>query len=275
MRVLLLMMVLACSGSPPAPVAPKGVSPELSTALAPLDWWLGDWEVCGGNAPRYTEHWTAASGAMYGVALTESGFEVMIVDDGEGEVADGVLRFIAMPQGARAVEFRQKDVGTRTVTFANPEHDDPKQITYSRDGDIVRAVLFGTKLLKFEFCASTRTAAPELEDADRKFAADTAARGTAGWLAAFDPQGGMMRRGSRVEGAAIGEMMDPLLSKGRLAWDPIASHRQGALGFTVGKATYTGEDSWQSSYVSIWRQQPDGSWKVLFDTGRPVQKPAP
>jgi ketosteroid isomerase-like protein len=68
--------------------------------------------------------------------------------------------------------------------------------------------------------------------------------------------------------------MAPLLGQGWLAWEPSASRRLGTLGFTVGKAIYTGADSWQSSYVTIWRQQPDGAWKVLFDTGRAVQKPS-
>jgi ketosteroid isomerase-like protein len=68
--------------------------------------------------------------------------------------------------------------------------------------------------------------------------------------------------------------MTPTLTSGRLAWAPIASGKSGALGFTVGKATFTGarpEDGWRSTYVTIWRRQPDGTWKVLFDTGRPVQ----
>ena len=278
MRTLIFLALVACGGAKPAPTPPAPVSPELSPALAPLNWWLGDWQSGGGQCgtgPSYTEHWIAVSGAIYGVAFSAQGFEVMIVDDGEGEVADGVLRFIAMPQGARSVEFIKREDGERTITFANPSHDDPKQITYSRETDQLRAVLFGKGLLKFDFCPTTRQAAPELEAADRAFAADTAARGIEGWMAAFEPQGGMMRRGSRVEGAAIREMMSGLLAKGRLAWDPFASGRAGTLGFTVGKATYTGEDTWQSSYVTIWRQQPDGSWKVLFDTGRPVQKPAP
>ena len=33
------------------------------------------------------------------------------------------------------------------------------------------------------------------------------------------------------------------------------------------------EDGWRSTYVTIWHRQPDGAWKVLFDTGRPVQEP--
>jgi hypothetical protein len=273
MRALLFVMLVGCGGAKPAPTTSEVVSPELSPALAPLNWWLGDWQSCGGG--QLKEHWTAVSGAMYGVGFSAQGFEVMIVDDGEGEVADGVLRFIAMPQGATSVEFTQQELGTRTVTFANPAHDDPKQITYAREGDQLRAVLFGTKFLKFDFCAGTREAAPELEAADRAFSADTSARGVEGWLAAFDAQGGMMRRGNRIEGAAIRDAMSGLLSKGKLVWEPVSSARAGTLGFTVGKATYTGPETWQSSYVTIWRQQPDGSWKVLFDTGRGVQKPAP
>jgi hypothetical protein len=273
MRALLFVMLVGCGAAKPETSTPRNVSPELSPALAPLDWWLGDWQSCGGA--QLQEHWVAVSGAMYGIGFSAQGFEVMIVDDGEGAVADGVLRFIAMPQGATSVEFSQRELGDRTVTFANPAHDDPKQITYARDGANLRAVLFGTKFLKFDFCPGTHQSAPELEAADRAFSADTSVRGIEGWVAAFDPQGGMMRRGNRVEGPGIRDAMSGLLAKGKLVWEPVASARQGTLGFTVGKATYTGPDSWQSSYVTIWRQQPDGSWKVLFDTGRTVQKPAP
>jgi ketosteroid isomerase-like protein len=86
----------------------------------------------------------------------------------------------------------------------------------------------------------------------------------------------MMRRAGRVEYAAIADAMRPTLSAGRLDWAPIASGKVGDLGFTVGKATFTGarpEDGWRSTYVTIWHRQPDGAWKVLFDTGRPVQEP--
>ncbi len=273
MRALLFLIVVACGGARSAPATPDVSNPELSPALAPLAWWLGDWQACAN--PQLEEHWVAVSGALYGVSFSPHGYEVMIVDDGDGEVADGVLRFIAMPQGVRSVEFSQRELGERTVTFANPSHDDPKQITYARDGEQLRAVLFGTKFLKLDFCASTREPGPELEAADRAFSAATSARGVDGWVAAFDPQGGMMRRGDRIEGAAIRDAMSGLLAKGKLVWEPVASGKQGTIGFTVGKATYTGEDSWQSSYVTIWRQQQDGSWKVLFDTGRRVQSPAP
>ena len=284
MRNILLVLLVGCGGAPPTPAPPpQPPNPELSPALAPLQWWLGDWQSGGGTCGegrRLSEHWIAVSGAMYGVSFSEAehdpgpNFEVMIVDDGEGDVVDGVLRFIAIPNGMRSVEFKRQDIGKETVTFANPEHDDPKQITYAKNGEQLRAVLFGTSFVKFDFCPGTRLRGFELEDADRAFAADTAARGVDGWAAAFDRQGGMLRKGNRIEGAGIRAAMTPLLSAGKLAWAPVASGREGTLGFTVGKATYTGEESWESSYVTIWRQQPDGAWKVLFDTGRAVQKPA-
>lgn len=78
----------------------------------------------------------------------------------------------------------------------------------------------------------------------------------------------------RIEYAAIADAMAPTLTLGRLAWAPIASGRAGELGFTVGKAAFTAaraEDSWRSTYATIWRHQADGRWKALFDTGRIIQ----
>jgi ketosteroid isomerase-like protein len=43
--------------------------------------------------------------------------------------------------------------------------------------------------------------------------------------------------------------------------------------YTVGKATFAGADSWQSTYVTVWKRQSDGTWKVLFDTSRSVNEP--
>ncbi len=263
----------SASGST-APAA--AATAELSPALAPLAWWLGDWDAADGNG---SEHWIAAAGAIYGIGLHPGGFEVLVVDDGDGPGRpDGVLRLFAMPDGKRSVEFRQRTLGEHAATFANDEHDFPKTITYqlAPDGAGLGAVLGGGKQIAFTFRRGTRTPAPELEAADLAFAADTARRGVDGWVAAFDPAGGLMRKAGRIEYAAIAEVMTPTLTSGRLAWAPIASGKSGDLGFTVGKATFTGatpDDGWRSTYVTIWRRQPDGSWKVLFDTGRIVHAP--
>lgn len=276
MRHLLLAFVIGCSspatpvGEPLRPHPPKPPSAELSPALAPLDWWLGTWQADHG-----TETWIAASGAIYGIGLANDGtFEVMIVDDADGPGhADGKLRFFAMPRGSGSTQFDLSKLEASGATFANPAHDFPKTINYRLDHGLAATVAGDGKAENFAFKPITPEAAPELERADLAFAADTAARHIDGWVAAFAPDGGMLRKGQRIEGAAaITDAMKELLASGRLDWKPIASGKLGKVGFTVGKASFAGADSWKSTYVTIWKQQPDGNWKVWFDTGRPVNE---
>jgi hypothetical protein len=83
----------------------------------------------------------------------------------------------------------------------------------------------------------------------------------------------MMRKTGRIEGAdAIRETMGPVLASLKVEWAPIASGKRGDIGWTVGKAAFSGVESFRSTYVTIWKKQADGSWKVLFDTGRAVQE---
>lgn len=280
LRSVLAMFVLLAACAQPglapmrSPSQTTAASPELSPALAPLAWWLGDWDASDGKG---SEHWIAAAGAIYGVALRGGHFTVLVVDDGDGPGRpDGVLRLFAMPDGARSAELRQRRITDGAATFADDTREFPRTITYALTADRagLTTVLDGTWRREFRFTRGSRAPASELEAADLAFVAATAERGVDGWVAAFDPQGGMMRRSGRIAYAAIAEAMAPTLTSGKLAWAPIASGRSGDLGFTVGKATFTAarpEDSWRSTYATIWRHQPDGSWKVLFDTGRIVQ----
>ncbi len=273
MRAALIACVLAaCGGSPkPAPVTVPAVA-ELGASLQPLSWWLGTWDGAGG-----TEHWVAASGALYGVAFSHAGgFEVMIVDDSDGGKLDGVWRLWAMPGGTTSVMFTTTMHTDKSAVFANPEHDAPKSIMYERAGTELVARLTGGAEATFRFKAAPYVAAPELEQADLAFAAATKARGVDGWVDAFAPDGWMWRKAGAIARDKIGDAMQPLLTSGVLAWAPIASGKHGSLGYTVGKATFTGKtkaDGWRSTYVTIWKAQPDGTWKVLFDTGRGVDEP--
>jgi ketosteroid isomerase-like protein len=270
MRILALILSLtACGPAQKPPDREPPPSPELSSALLPLAWWVGVWQ-----SPTGIEHWVAADGAIYGIALQDGAqFEVMIIDDGDGGgPADGKLRLFAMPGGMKSVEFANADIKDTTATFSNPAHDYPKTIAYVRDGKQLVATVGGDgKADTYRFERTTMARAPALEAADIAFAKDTAARGIEGWVAAFDPKGGMMTKAGRAEGAdAIRGLMTELLATTKVEWAPIASAVRGDIGFTVGKATFTGKDSWRSTYVSIWKKQPDGTWKVLFDTGRTV-----
>ena len=269
--VLVLVLGGACSAPPrKIPPSPRPVNPELSTALAALGWLPGTY---GDKAS--SETWVAAGGALYGVTLRDAGtFDVAIVDDADGAgPADGVLRFYAMPNGTPPIELRERTrASTESMTqivFAN----DAKSIGYMRRGE---DFIVETDHAMVPRIVGPTPSAPELEAADRAFSDDTGKRGVDGWVAAFAPNGAMMRKAGRIEGAAIGEGMKDLLAEGVLAWSPLASGKRGELGFTVGKATFTDgkshEIEWRSSYVTIWARQPSGAWKVLLDVGRAVNE---
>jgi ketosteroid isomerase-like protein len=67
-----------------------------------------------------------------------------------------------------------------------------------------------------------------------------------------------------------------------LRWQPISAEisKSGDLGYTVGSYTITQKDEKGSAikgsgkYLTVWRLQKDGSWKVEFDTGVPDTPPA-
>ncbi|MFN0253406.1 MAG: hypothetical protein ACKV2T_41435 [Kofleriaceae bacterium] len=283
----LIVVLAACGATPGSPAAPTGgrtpttipakTNPDLSASLAKLSWWLGDWTADDG---RSQEHWVAADGAIYGVSLTDDArFEAMIVDDASGAgPSDGIVRFFAMPGGTKSVEFRAETIDGTAALFGNPTHDDPKKIGYARTGDALRATLHAdsNRLITFDFMRADLPRAKELELEDIAFAERTQRGGIDAWMGAFAPDGGMLRDGQRITGDAIRTMMGPVLADGTLMWAPTDSGIRGTLGFTVGKANFVGKNKtieWRSTYVTIWKQQPDKSWKVLFDVGRQVNEP--
>jgi ketosteroid isomerase-like protein len=76
---------------------------------------------------------------------------------------------------------------------------------------------------------------------------------------------------------AIANLLGP---EGRvsLIWKPLTADiaASGDLGYTLGSFTYKsppnsddseGAGHYTGSYVTIWKKQPDGSWKWVFDSG--------
>jgi ketosteroid isomerase-like protein len=67
-----------------------------------------------------------------------------------------------------------------------------------------------------------------------------------------------------------------------LRWQPISAEisKSGDLGYTVGSYTIARTDEkggaalGSGKYLTVWRLQKDGSWKVEFDTGVPDTSPA-
>lgn len=240
---------------------------------------VGHWE----KGPS-SETWVVSGDSLIGIGMgirdarTEF-FEVMVIDAG-----DKGLTFTAMPNGLRSVNFATESLSDQAAAFRSPDNPFPKSIAYRRDGESLAVQLHGEGRpdSSFAYSPGERDPSPVLEQADRVFAADSASRGADAWADAFVPDGVLWTRNSgRVEGReAIRAAMSPVFAGGEsgLEWQPTASGMspRGDLGFTVGRYRLTrlrdgGEaDTLQSgTYVSIWRRQKDGAWRVVFDTGVP------
>lgn len=123
--------------------------------------------------------------------------------------------------------------------------------------------------------ATTRAA---LQDADRAFDLATSERRLDGWVEFFADDGAMLRPGGAVTGrAAIREHMSPVLrdTSFTLRWNPTHADAgaSGDLGYTVGRYEARRRDAKggtavrTGTYLTIWKKQADGSWKVVLDTG--------
>jgi len=129
--------------------------------------------------------------------------------------------------------------------------------------------------------AATRNA---LLDADRAFNRATAARRTDGWMEFIADDGQMIRSTGTITGrAAIREAMAKAFADTAfsLTWEPLQADAGGAgdLGYTNGRYEARFRDAKGSPvartgrYLTVWKKQADGSWKVVRDIG--VQDPPP
>jgi len=124
-----------------------------------------------------------------------------------------------------------------------------------------------------------------LLQADRDFNSATASKGIDGFSSFLADNVRTLREDKPVvEGkASMTEKWRPLLSNPAMSirWEPItaAVSDHGDLGYTIGMYEITKSDAQgmrtvgTGKYVTIWRKQKDGSWKVEFDSGVPDSAP--
>lgn len=120
-------------------------------------------------------------------------------------------------------------------------------------------------------------------NADREFARAAAEKGLDGWMSFMAPDmvrlpkiGGKLITGrEEVRKADSPIFADP---KRKLQWEPVDAHlfADGKSGVTSGRYKIVVKDaagaekvSATGGYVTGWRQDANGKWKVIFDTGSP------
>lgn len=128
--------------------------------------------------------------------------------------------------------------------------------------------------------AASQSPAEKLELVERDFQRATLERGVDGWNSFFADSGAQLQNTSRiVRGhSAIKALMGEFLASKteRLIWWPVATEvsEKGDMAYTFGASGAVAPDSTgkltiegRGTYLTVWRLQKDGSWKVTADMG--------
>lgn len=101
--------------------------------LDQVQWLAGCWEL---NAPnrRVIERWSVAGGVMTGSSRTWIGGAPRESERLRLFTRGDTLVYEAFPTGQQLAEFKTTSVAEREVVFANPAHDFPQRIVYTRAG---------------------------------------------------------------------------------------------------------------------------------------------
>lgn len=126
-----------------------------------------------------------------------------------------------------------------------------------------------------------------LRNTDIEFAKATAARGVEGWVSYFAQDGSMFPAGGPIVTGkeAIRALMAPAFANPSfsLTWQPTHAEvsRSGDLGYTYGTFESKRNDAEgkpvirRGKYVTIWRKDAGGTWKVVVDIGNLDESPPP
>lgn len=132
---------------------------------------------------------------------------------------------------------------------------------------------------------NTSDASCELMAVDRAFSARAQQIGVPGAFVEFAADDAVMYRNGMepiIGKEAIAKLLEPE-GNASLVWEPLTCDMaaSGDLGYTRGSFVLNvpasgdkpAQGPYKGYYVSIWKKQPDGSWKWVMDTGIVSQVP--
>jgi hypothetical protein len=117
--------------SAPAPAA----SAAPAASIDSLSWMVGSWTGKMGKA-GIEEHWIPPAGKMMlAVARTVVGDRTVAFEFIRIEQRPDAIVYIAQPSGRPPTEFPLTASTPTSATFENPQHDHPKLIRYTKEGE--------------------------------------------------------------------------------------------------------------------------------------------
>jgi hypothetical protein len=122
----------------PGPATATASVPAASAPAASIDslsWMAGGWTGKMGKA-HIEEHWIPPAGkTMMAVARTVVGDRTVAFEFLRIEQRPDAIVYIAQPGGRPPTEFRLTASTATSATFENPQHDHPKLIRYTKEGE--------------------------------------------------------------------------------------------------------------------------------------------
>ena len=121
-------------------------------------------------------------------------------------------------------------------------------------------------------CAHAAPVPPDLKALDSAWEKAMNDRGLDGWMAYVAEDAVFFNGPEPTHGrAAAAEEWKAIIGKQiGLEWTPAEQLVAGDMGYTWGHyQLHVGDKTRTGRYVTIWRRQADGSWKVVLDVGQP------
>lgn len=118
---------------------------------------------------------------------------------------------------------------------------------------------------------------------EAEFAKDVAAHGQQAFVTWFADDGVELEQGGGIATREDIRKREPWPEGTSLSWSPVHAEMasSGDLGFTYGSYIFRSRDKdgkivvSYGKYMSLWRKQKDGSWKVIADMGNSSPEPKP
>ena len=137
-RHAILFLVAVAIGAWPARADDAAPAPLLP------NWMAGGWVSEDAGGKWVEEWWTPArAGVMLGAGRSGKAATLEWWEQTRIEIADGKLRFCALPKGQPGACFAATKVAATEITFENPGHDFPTRVAYRKDGNDLLAEISG------------------------------------------------------------------------------------------------------------------------------------
>jgi hypothetical protein len=120
-----------------------------------LEWLVGNWQRTNSKPGQSGyENWSKVSDTkLTGKGVTLKGKETVFVEQLELSIKDGDIYYSVIVTGEpKPVQFKLTAISKNAFVCENPQHDFPKKIAYTRNGNSVKAIVSGNgKTLDYEF----------------------------------------------------------------------------------------------------------------------------